>query len=282
MNDLAKIIILFVLLSLFVIITGSVLGLIYAIPSGNVAEIRIEGDIVSTSDLLSGGVSSDAIISQIKTALSNPNVEAILLSINSPGGMVVASKEVAEYVKSINKTVVAQIREIGASGAYLIAAAADYIICDNLSITGSIGVTDSYLEFAGTMTKYGVEYNRLVTGEHKDIGSQFRNMTAEERDIIMGLVNESFSYFLNFVTERRNLTEETITLISDGRIIGGSQAYSLGLVDELGGINEVKRYLSSKGIEEITIDDYSSSTNIIPDIRNLLGFKTDLNIPSFN
>lgn len=282
MNEILNIAILFVLITFIVIVSAAVLGVWYAIPSGNVAMIHIDGDIVSTGGLLSGEVTSDYVISKIKEAESNPNVQAIVLSINSPGGMVVASKEIAEYVKNTSIPVVAWIREVGASGAYLISSASDYIVCDNLSITGSIGVTDSYLEFSETLQQYGVEYVRIVSGEHKDIGSSYRNLTADEQEILLRLVNESFDYFLNFVIEHRNLTEISIESVRDGRIMGGSEAYELGLVDNLGGLTEVESYLASLGIEDIVIDDYSSSYSLLPELSGLLGFRTDLNLPSFN
>lgn len=282
MSETTNIILLFILTSLLIFVIASVLGFFYAIPGGNVVIIHIDGDIVSTSSLFSGAVTSDEVIDQIRTAESNPNVQAIVLSINSPGGMVVASKEIAEYVLAANKTVISWIREVGASGAYLISAASDYIICDNLSITGSIGVTSSYLEFSETLDKYGVDYVRVVTGEHKDMGSEYRNLTTEERDILMNMLNESFNYFLNFVINQRNLTASAINIVADGRIIIGSDAYRLGLVDELGGISAVEQYLHSIGISEIAFEDYSINYDIIPDLSDLLGFKSASSLPTYS
>lgn len=282
MSEFSNIIYLFALTAILVIITSFFIGYAYSIPQGNVALINIQGEIVSFSDLLSSGVTSDDIINSLKEAESNPNVEAVILSINSPGGMVVASKEVAEYILSMNKTVVAWIRELGASGAYLIAAASDYIVCDELSITGSIGVSSSYLAYTGLLDKYGVDYVRLVTGEYKDMGTEYRNLTDSERVLLMDLIGESFDYFLNFVSRERNISLYNLSFVSDGRILSGTQAYNLGLVDELGGRPIVDNYLYSLGFEYLEVDDYSPSNDALGDFSGLLGFSSALSLPTYS
>ncbi len=256
--------ILFFLILTIVVISDIVLGIFIHVPTGNIAVIKIEGTITPFSDLLSSDTTSDRVISEIDMAESDPTIDAIVLSINSYGGSSVASKEIAERVLRCNKTVVAWIRDVGTSGAYLIAAASDYIIADNMSIVGSIGATMSYLEFSQTLSKYGVNYVRLVSGEHKDIGSPYKNLTSEDREILMSLVNESFSYFLNFVVERRNLSNNAVEIVSDGRVFSGAQAYSLGLVDSLGSRYEVNSYLNSVGIEETEWQQYSDELSFDP------------------
>ena len=117
---------------------------------GNVAMIPIEGVIVGTDSsgmFFDDSVSSQDTIELIEKADRNPNIRAIILQINSPGGSAVASEEIANAVKKVNKTTVAWIRESGASGAYWIASSSDYIVANRVSITGSIGVIASYLEF---------------------------------------------------------------------------------------------------------------------------------------
>ena len=115
--------------------------------------------------------SSQDIIENLDKASQDSTVKGIILEINSPGGTVVASKEIADRVKSMNKPVVSWIREIGTSGAYWIASSSDKIVADPLSITGSIGVISSYLEFAGLLKNYNVTYESLTTGKFKEIGS---------------------------------------------------------------------------------------------------------------
>src|SRR3989344_9012865 len=125
--------------------------------SNGIAIIKIEGPITlkSSNQLFTeGSASSDEIIENLNKAENNNGVKAIILEINSPGGTVVASKEIADKVKSIQKPTIALIREVGASGAYWIASSSDLIIADELSITGSIGVISSYLQFSGLLDNY--------------------------------------------------------------------------------------------------------------------------------
>ena len=134
---------------------------------GNVALIPIEGMITvnGAAGFGASGASSSDVVKFIEKADENTQVQVILLEINSPGGSAVASDEIAAAVKNTEKPVVALIREAGASGGYWIASAADYVIANRMSITGSIGVISSYLEFSGLMEQYGVGYERLVAGD---------------------------------------------------------------------------------------------------------------------
>ena len=145
---------------------------------GNVALIPIEGIITGSggSYLGSSTISSKSIVEFIEEADKSDNIDAIVLEINSPGGSAVASDEIAEAVKNAKKPVVSFIREVGASGGYWVASASDYIIANRMSITGSIGVISSYLEFSGLMEKYGVGYERLVAGENKDLLSPYTKL----------------------------------------------------------------------------------------------------------
>src|SRR3989344_1616932 len=154
--------------------------------SGNVALIPIQGVIVGDEDsefLFESVTSSPEAVELIEKADKNPNIKAIILEINSPGGSAVASEEIAKAVKKTNKTTVAWIREVGASGAYWVASSSDYVIANRVSITGSIGVIASYLEFPGLLERYNVTYQRMVSGKYKDLGSPYREMTQEEKAI---------------------------------------------------------------------------------------------------
>src|SRR3989338_8536572 len=129
--------------------------------SGNVALIPIDGVIIGTEDsgfLFDGVTSSPEAVEFIEKAEKNPSIKAIILEINSPGGSAVASEEIANAVKKVNKTTVAWVREAGASGAYWVASASDHIVASRMSVTGSIGVIASYLEFPGLLERYNVTY----------------------------------------------------------------------------------------------------------------------------
>ncbi len=157
-----------------------------------------------------------------------------MFEIDSPGGTVVASKQIAEAIGKLNKPTVAIIRETGASGAYWISASTDKIVADELSITGSIGVISSYLEFSDLLNKYGVEYARLVSGEYKDIGSPLKELTDEERNILQKKLDLVDDYFLNYVKERRNLSNREVERIKTGEFFLGKEAKELNLIDYTG------------------------------------------------
>ena len=150
------------------------------------------------------------------------------------------SREIAYAVKSMEKPTLCWMGDIAASGAYWIASSCDHVMADPLSMTGSIGVTASYLEFSELFEKYGVTYEQITSGESKDIGSPFRNMTAEEREKFEYLTDEIFNYFLNDVIANRGLSETQVEQIKSGYIFLGKDAIDLGLVDSLGTMQDAK------------------------------------------
>lgn len=193
----------------------------------------------------SSGFSADDAIQKLDALNKDPSIKGIILEINSPGGSVVASKQLADKVKSMNKPVVALVKESAASGAYWVASSSDLIIADEMSIIGSVGVIGSYLQFSGLMNKYGVEYERLVAGDVKDLGSPYKPLTKEEKELLQSRINDIQNYFLNDVTNSRRLSKESVIKISDGSFYLGIEAKQLGLIDEFGNMdvafNETKR-----------------------------------------
>lgn len=212
---------------------------------GNVAVIGIKGTIASESAGFfdKGSANSDDIIRLIKKADNNPEIKAIILEINSPGGSAVASDEIGNAIKKTNKTTVAVIRDVGASGGYWVASASDYIISNRMSLTGSIGVTASYLEFSGLLERYNITYERLVAGKYKDIGSPLKEITPEERNLLQQDLDEIHEEFIKEIAVNRNMSEEKVREIATGMFYTGRRAKDLGLVDELGGLDEAKAYI---------------------------------------
>ena len=204
-----------------------------SVGTGKIVVIPIDAAIYS--DVAEGTVEL------IEKADKSMTLQAIIFEINSPGGTVVASKDVATAVKNAKKPTVALIREVGASGAYWIASATDKIVADPASITGSIGVTGSYLEFSGLMEKYGVGYERLVSGQYKDTGSPYRKLTTDERSLLMDTIDSINSMFINEVATNRNMSVAQVQSVATGQVYLGTQAKVLGLVDVLGGEAEAQK-----------------------------------------
>lgn len=242
------------------------LSFITGVETGNnMALISIKGAITTTGDglpLQSTGASSTKIVNQLKSAFEDKTIKAIILEIDSPGGTVLASKEVADKIKESEKPVVAFIRGSGASGAYWIASAADHIIADEMSIVGSIGVTSSYLEFSGLLKEYDVNYQRLVTGEFKDLGTPYKELTDKEEELFMGKLNQIHNFFVEQVAQNRNLSVASVGKLATGEIFLGQEAIKLNLIDELGGKNEAIN-ISKKlaDIEDAEIVEYSEAEN---------------------
>lgn len=278
MNEMIKILYLFFAIFALIILSSFVLSDIYGINEGNVALININSQISAQSSLFESSISSDLIIESLIEAENNPNVLAIILSINSPGGSAVASKEVAEHIKGMNKTVISWIREYSLSGAYLAASATDYIIADELSMVGSIGSTISYVGINGTLEKYGAEFYEISSGNLKEMGSPYKELSEEEYLILKGLVDESFEYFRDFVVESRNLSSDSIELINSGRIFSGKKAHEIGLIDALGSKNEALSYLESIGIENPMIYEIESPSSIL----DILSFKANSVFPTYD
>ncbi|MCD6575821.1 MAG: signal peptide peptidase SppA [Nanoarchaeota archaeon] len=261
---------LFVIL-IFTVLSAVVVGGLFSEPYGNVALININGEISIGNGFFSSGAESDKIVSEIKDANSNPYIKALLVEINSPGGSVVATKEIASALKNVNKTKVCWLREIAASGAYWIASACDYIVADNFTITGSIGVSGSYLEFSGLFEKYGVNYVRLVSGKEKDIGTPYRQPTQDELNKIQSILDEIHAAFVKEIAENRNLSVEYISKIADGSIFTGEEAKKLGLVDVIGGKEDAISIIKEKAnLTEVEIVEPKEEVNFLDVVSGLL------------
>ena len=240
---------------------------------GNVALIPIDGVILGSKDssfVFETVTSSPETVEFIEKAAKNPNIKAIILEINSPGGSAVASEEIADAVKKANKTTVAWIREGGASGAYWIASSAEHIVANRMSLTGSIGVIGSYLEFPGLLERYNVTYRRLVAGKYKDIGSPYKEMTPEEKDILQQALDAMRDYFVSEVAKNRKMSKKDVDRIATGVFYLGSQAKELGLVDELGGKDEVISYIEKKEGIKTEVVEYKKEKGLLDLLSNAL------------
>jgi len=176
---------------------------------------------------------------QLTKAAQDDHVKAVVLRINTPGGTVTASDIIYHELKSFKTSrkvpIVASIMDLGTSGGYYIAAAADAVLAHPSSVTGSIGVIMLTINARGLLEKVGVEATAVTSGPRKDMGSPFRMMTSEERAIFQGLIDSFYQRFLTIVQEGRpNLQMEQIKKLADGRVYTGDQAKAAGLVDEIG------------------------------------------------
>lgn len=201
--------------------------------TGRLGVVKLHGPIAYQSDLSKGGISPSTIADLTEQA-KREGADAIMYEINSGGGAVVASRQAARYVENVDVPTVCRIQEVAASGAYWIASACDVIVADELSVTGSIGVTSSYLEVSGLLERFGVEYVNLTAGRYKEMGSQYKNITPQERERFQDVLDTVHETFIQDVAENRNMTTAAVRELATGEIYTGQEAAVNGLVDRTG------------------------------------------------
>ena len=209
-----------------------------------VAIIYVEGPIVmgkpDSEFSSSGSAYSETIVKYLRDAQKDSAVKAIVLRVESPGGSVVASREIYDEIvatRNKGKPVVASFGEVAASGGYYISAAADKIYVHPATMTGSIGVISVLPNLAGLTEKIGVQMIVVKSGAHKDESYGFRDLTPEEREIWQKLIDEAYTDFVDIVAKGRHLDVERVKQLADGRIYTGKQAKEVGLADELGNLD---------------------------------------------
>ena len=220
----------FIFIAAYVITVG--LGNFPLSVGEKIAVVKIEGVILDSKD----------IIEELREHRENKSVKAIMLRIDSPGGAVAPSQEIYTEVLNIRdegkKKIVTSMGSVAASGGYYIASASDRIVANPGSVTGSIGVILELANVSGLMKKVGVESVVIKSGKFKDVGSLFRTMTPEERELLQGVIDDTYDQFVDAVAAGRGINKEDLLPIADGRVFTGRQAKKLGLVDDLGSMQD--------------------------------------------
>ncbi len=198
------------------------------------------GDKIAIVEIRGIITQSQGIIEDIHQYTEDDGVKAIILRIDSPGGGVGPSQEIyREVIKArAKKKVFTSMGSVAASGGYYIACASDKILANPVTITGSIGVIMEFTNLEELFKKIGVKGIVLKSGEHKDIGSPFREMTPEEKRIIQMVIDNVHQQFVQAVAEGRKMDRDRVAQIADGRILTGEQAKQLGLVDHIGNLQD--------------------------------------------
>jgi len=206
------------------------------IPESNDEDMMSEKDVVSSED----------VVSSLLVAEEDDSIKAIIIEVDSVGGYPVAGEEIANTIKSISKPVIAFIRQSGTSAAYWSIITADKIFASKNSDVGSIGVTISYLENVAKNEKDGLRYVQLSAGKYKDAGSPDKPLTEEEKTLIVRDLKIIHENFIQDIAASRNIPIEKVRSVADGSSVLGEKAKELGLIDEIGGYLEVKKYIEEK------------------------------------
>jgi protease IV len=205
--------------------------------------IEIEGTIVDATET----------VRQLKALEHNSQVKGILVRVDSPGGVVTPSHEIYEEIRRVRDggmPIIVSMGTLAASGGYYVSAPATRIVANPQTLTGSIGVIMEFPVLKGVMDKIGVKVEVVKSRVHKDIGSPFRDMTDQDRELLQGVVTDAYDQFVAIVSTERKIPEDSVRAFADGRIMTGRQALALGLVDTLGTFEDAKRIAASLcGIE---------------------------------
>ena len=224
-------------------------GFVSSIAKANkpgIAWIKVRGVIAqdNNSGPFTRPSGAAAIAKRIRQAAEDKNVKAIVIDINSPGGTVASVQNIYSEIlkaKEQGKKVVALFRDVAASGGFYIAMAADKIVAEPGTITGSVGVIMQTSNVEGLFDKIGVKVTPITSGKYKDMGSSFRPMTDAEKAILQDMVNDTYTQFFAAVKAGRpEVKPEDLTEYTDGRVFTGQRAFNLGFIDQLGGEEEAR------------------------------------------
>ena len=240
-----------------------------------VAIIEIKGVIVSGQGLrgLSRGIAySEDIIGDLKRAVADPTIKAIVLEVNSPGGGVVPSADIYQALRECPKPIVASMGEVAASGGYYVSCPSQHIVVRPATMTGSIGVISQFTNAQELMRKLGVEQQVIKTGRYKDQGGLHRALGEEEIDMLQAMLDEALRDFVEAIVENRDLSEQEVRELADGRVFTGRQAVDVGLVDSEGNLDSAIRIAADLGgIEgEPRIVRYEETPTLFDLLSNLV------------
>lgn len=216
------------------------------VSGSHIARFTIEGEV-------SDSIDRDELLEHIA---ENDAIKAVVLRIDSPGGTAVAGESISARIKQIakKKPVVAVCRTMCTSAGYMIAVSAPYIVAQESSITGSVGVVLQSFEASNLAEKIGITPLNFKSGINKSAPSQTEKLLPEQQVVIQGVIDDFFSSFLAMVTKDRSLKDDAVATIKDGRIFTGSQALKLGLIDKIGGEQEALAWLRKEKNIDASLD----------------------------
>lgn len=199
--------------------------------------LRSGGKKIGVINLYGTIYNSKRMVQDIKFFKQNSSIKAIVLRIESPGGVIGASQEIYNAVKRVRdsgKPVIVSMGNVAASGAYYISCGADTIVANPGTTTGSIGVIAEFINMKELLNKIGISFQTIKSGRFKDTGSPYRNLNEADRRYLQSWIDDAFEQFVDVVSEERKLSRNAVINIADGRVFTGKQALEIGLIDVLG------------------------------------------------
>ncbi|MFC4404122.1 signal peptide peptidase SppA [Gracilibacillus xinjiangensis] len=235
-------------------------------PGSKIAVLHLNGVIQDTTPstlLNTGSYNHKRFLEMLDHAGDDDSVKGIVLHVNTPGGGVVESAEIHDKILEIKeeteKPIYVSMGNTAASGGYYIAAPSDKIVAHKATLTGSIGVIMQSINFAELADELGIDFNTIKSGEHKDILSSYREMTDEERQILQSMIDDMYDDFVDVIVQGREMTEERVRELGDGRVYTGSQALEVDLVDEIGSLDDTISMMKEEhDITEARVIEYEN------------------------
>jgi len=227
----------------------TLIGSLFATPptanapvSRSFSVIRIDGSIVGARSFGDAGYDHRATINYIRDLMDNPHDRGILLYMNTPGGTVYHSDELyltlLRYKEETGRPVHVYMSEVCASGGYFIAMAADHIMANRITMTGSLGVISTMLDTSELFDTIGIRTIVVDSGEHKATGVMGTEVTPQQRAVMQAMIDEYYDLFVELISTGRNMDESIVRGLADGRIYTARQALDLGLIDKIGNWSE--------------------------------------------
>jgi protease IV len=245
-----------------------------------VARIDISGVIMQGKQGSIFSVAKDPVetaLRMIRTATQDKDIKAIILVVDSPGGGITASdiiyNELKKFKKDPSRKIVALFGDVAASGGYYVASAADYIIAHPTTITGSIGVLISSLNFKGFGDKYGIKSVSITSGKNKDMLNPLKDLSEEQQKLLQFTVDEMYKRFVQVVAEGRTLPEDEVMKIADGRIFTATEALKNKLIDRIGywddAMSETCKLLKVEAVKVIRYEEHFTFSTFLDAIQNI-------------
>lgn len=241
--------------------------------SGNIIAVyyafgEIDGGSSSTDE---DGIISNEVIKDLRKLKEDKDVKAVVLRVNSPGGSAFGSEQIWEAVCQLKKEkpVIVSMGDYAASGGYYISCAADTIVAEPTTLTGSIGIFGLIPNAKGLTDKLGLSFDVVKTHKFADFGNIMRGMNTDEQTLLQMYINQGYDLFVSRCAEGRKMSKNEIEKIAEGRVWTGEAAKKIGLVDLLGGIDKALEIAVKKAkVEGYTVVGYPDRKNVLQELLN--------------
>lgn len=241
---------------------------------GSIAVYYAEGGIVDQGSKYDTEIVGNTVVKDLKKLEENSRVKAVVLRVNSPGGSAYASEQIWKAVQDLKakKPVVVSMGDYAASGGYYISAGADWIVAEPTTLTGSIGIFAMIPSFEKLADKVGLSFDVVKTNKFADFGSIFRGFNADERMLLQRYIEDGYDLFVKRCADGREMANDSIRQIAEGRVWTGTRALKLGLVDQLGGLDEAVAVAAQKaGISSYRLRSYPQEKSFLDKLLEMSG-----------